>query len=268
MIPELSSLSKEQLLALVDSLSSREALAILYDWKIWARPNQLPPPGDWFVWLVLAGRGFGKTRSGAEWVRMHAEADPNARIAIICPTASDTRDVAIEGESGLINACSPLYRPTYNPSLRRVTFPNGAIAIGYSADEPDRLRGPQHTQIWCDELTSWRYPETWDMATMGLRLGKQPQAMVTTTPKPLPILKEIMADPKTVMTRGSTYDNMNNLAPAFLDQIRKRYEHTRLGRQELYAEVLEDIQNALWKRSMIRYKEPDSDLITTDNLTR
>jgi len=157
----------------------------------------------------------------------------------------------VEGESGLLAIGPPQQRPQYEPTKRRLTWPNGAIATTYSADEPERLRGPQHDAAWCDEIASWRYPEAWDMLMFGLRLGADPRVVVTTTPKPIRIIRELIADPTTVITRGSTYDNRANLAPAFLEQIIRKYEGTRLGRQELNAEILDDVPGALWNRARI-----------------
>jgi len=211
----------------------------------------LPPPGDWRVWLLLAGRGFGKTRTGAELVRTRVASRAARRIALVTPTAADARDVMVEGESGLLAISARRDRPTYEPSKRRLTWPNGAVAMTYSADEPDRLRGPQHDFAWYDELAAWRYPEAWDMLMFSLRLGSDPRAVVTTTPRPTRLIKTLVADPKVVVTRGSTSQNRDNLAPAFLDQIVRRYEGTRLGRQELEAEILEDVPGAMWGRAVI-----------------
>ena len=213
--------------------------------------NQLPPPGDWRVWLLVAGRGFGKTRTGAEWIRHQVNHHKRRRVALVAPTAADVRDVMVEGESGLLAIGPPQQRPQYEPTKRRLTWPNGAIATTYSADEPERLRGPQHDAAWCDEIASWRYPEAWDMLMFGLRLGADPRVVVTTTPKPIKIIRELIADPTTAITRGSTYDNRANLAPAFLEQIIRKYEGTRLGRQELNAEILDDVPGALWSRAII-----------------
>ena len=243
-------LSKTQQAAILKSLSDQELEALEHDWPWWARANQLPPPGNWRTWLLLAGRGFGKTRSGAEAVRANVTAG-RKRIALVGPTAADVRDVMIEGESGLLLIGMPGERPRYEPSKRRLTWPNGAIAAAYSADEPERLRGPQHDFAWCDELASWRYPEAWDMLMFGLRLGNDPRVVVTTTPKPIKIIRELIADPTTAITRGSTYDNRANLAPAFLQQIIRKYEGIRLGRQELNAELLDDVPGALWSRALI-----------------
>jgi phage terminase large subunit-like protein len=215
-------------------------------WRDIARPAQLAPDGDWTVWLYSGGRGAGKSRAGAEWV--HEQVQKGARrIALVGPTAGDVRDVMVEGESGILN-CGPV-RPVYEPSKRRVTWPNGAIATTYSADEPDRLRGPQHDAAWCDEIAAWRYPQAWDMLMLGLRLGTDPRVVATTTPKPVKLVRDLMAT--AVVTRSTTYDNLDNLAPTFREQILSRYEGTRLGRQELLAELLEDVPGALWTRDLI-----------------
>lgn len=222
-----------------------------YRWSFWARPQQLAPEGDWQTWLVLAGRGFGKTRIGAEWVRDEIQSGRRKRIALVAATAADVRDVMVEGESGLLACCRPDFMPEYIPSKRRIVWPNGAICTTFSAEQPRRLRGPQHDGAWCDELAAWRYAETWDQLQFGLRLGKDPRALVTTTPRPTPAIKELVAADTTVITRGSTYDNAGNLAPTFLKKILKKYEGTRLGRQELNAEILDDNPNALWSRGQI-----------------
>jgi phage terminase large subunit-like protein len=236
---------------LVDALTPDETLALLYDWELWARPNQLPPEGEWRVWLLLAGRGFGKTRTGAEMVRARVMARNSRRLALVAPTAADARNVMVEGESGIL-AISPRWdRPRYEPSKRRLTWPNGAIATFYSAEEPERLRGPQHDAAWCDELTSWRYPEAWDMLMFGLRLGEDPRVVVTTTPRPTKLLRALIEDPAVTVTRGTTYENRPNLAPGFLDRIIRKYEGTRLGRQEIEAEILDDTPGALWNRGII-----------------
>ncbi len=247
--------------AIVEATETSDPERHPYCWQLWARPAQLPPDGDWRVWLYLGGRGAGKTRAGAEYIRAQVAARAARRIAIISPTAADARDVIVEGDSGLLAICPDGERPDYEPSKRRLTWPNGAVATLYSADEPKRLRGPQHDLLWADEMAHWRYPETWDMALMGLRIGGDPRAIVTTTPKPVKILKELMADPNTVTVRSSTYENLPNLAPMFREQIVARYEGTRLGRQELYAEILDDNPDALWQRKDIEatrvLKAPD-----------
>ncbi len=236
---------------LIAALNPAEARALLYGWPYWARANQLPPDGDWRVWLLLAGRGFGKTRTGAELIRARAIALAARRLALVAPTAGDARDIMVEGESGILAISPPWERPRYEPSKRRLTWPNGAIATLFSADEPERLRGPQHDAAWCDELASWRYPEAWDMLMLGLRLGTDPRVVVTTTPRPTKLLRELIADPTVVVTRGTTHENRANLAPVFLGQVVRRYQGTRLGRQEIEAEILEDVPGALWNRGMI-----------------
>lgn len=234
----------------IRALSEADALALVHDWRSWARPEQLAPPGDWFVWLILAGRGWGKTRTGAEFVRDRVDLGIARRIALVARTAADTRDVMLEGESGLLNVFPPHQRPIYEPSKRRVTFYTGATATLYSADEPSLLRGPQHDTAWADELAAWQYPEAWDHLVFGLRLGV-PRAVVTTTPRPTELVRALAKRPTTVLTRGSTYDNARNLARQFLAEVRAKYEGTRLGRQELYAEILDDTPGALWSRARI-----------------
>lgn len=233
------------------ALSPKDIAHLFYDWSFWARPEQLPPATDWRAWLILAGRGFGKTRTGSEWVRGLAEKGQAKRIALIGATASDVRDVMIEGESGILKLSPPWMRPEWQSSKRRLVWPNGAQAFAYSADEPDRLRGPQHDALWADELAAWRYPETWDMALFGLRLGQNPRAVVTTTPKPLKIIKNLMNDPTTYLTKGTTFDNKANLPKAFIEKIIKKYDGTSLGAQEIYAEILEEVPGALWSRLLI-----------------
>ena len=245
---------------ILDEFSEGEIEALDLDWTFWAHPNQLAPPGDWDTWLFNAGRGAGKTRAGSEWVRDKVKAGAR-RIGLIAPTTADVRKVMVEGDSGILEVCLasdcdvnniPIGLPNYEPSNRQITWENGAIATTYSAEEPGRLRGPQHDLLWCDELTTWnRMRETWDMAMFGLRAGARPQVMVTTTPKPLSLLREIIADPMTVVSYGTTLDNAANLAPAFLKRILARYHGTRLGRQEIYAELLGEAEGALWSRDMI-----------------
>src|ERR1700731_4744763 len=232
-----------------DKRAVHQALAEKYRWK--PRSSQQPPPGDWRVWLLLAGRGFGKTRAGAEFVRARVMAGLARRVALVAPTALDARNVMVEGESGLLATGPTKKRPDYEPSLHRLTWPNGAVATLFSADEPNRLRGPQHDLAWCDELAAWRYPAAWDMLMFGLRLGEDPRVVVTTTPRPIKLIRELLADPKVVVTRGRTIENREHLAPAFLDQIVRRYEGTRLGRQELDGEILDDMPGALWTHGLI-----------------
>ncbi len=231
------------------SLSQSEAFALERYWPFWARPTQVAPRGTWRTWLILAGRGFGKTRTGAEWVRASVKRYP--LVNVIAATADDARDIMIEGESGILAICPVDERPQYRAAYRRLEWPNGARTLIFTADEPDRLRGKQHQKLWADELAAWRYPEAWDQAMFGLRLGNNPQAVVTTTPKPIELVRRLVADPTCHVTRGSTYDNRANLAPAFFEQIIKRYEGTRIGRQELLAEILDDVEGALWTHAMI-----------------
>lgn len=202
--------------------------------------------------MVLAGRGWGKTRTGAEWVRDRAMSAPDQRIALVARTAADARDVMVEGESGIINICPPWEVPTYNPSIRRVTWPNGSIATTYSADEPNNLRGPQHHHAWCDELAAWRYTDAWDQLQFGLRLGNKPKTLVTTTPRPTDLIRSLAKDKRTALVNGYTMENEGNLPEAFLAKVLDEYEGTRLGEQELYGRILDDIEGALWKASMIK----------------
>lgn len=229
-----------------------------------SRTEQRPPlDDDWDTWNLLAGRGFGKTRTGSEWVIRMAKDHP--RGALVGPTAADVRDIMVEGESGILACARPGFRPQYQPSKRKLTYPNGAVQHCYSADEPDRLRGPQHHYAWADELAAWRYLQyAWDMLQMGLRLGEHPRACVTTTPRPLPLIKELVKDTERVRTvRGSTYANLHNLAPVFQRAVLDRYAGTTLGKQELDAEILEDMPGALVARKHLRWVDqaPECDLI-------
>lgn len=210
------------------------------------------PPGDWLTWLISAGRGFGKTRTGAESVRELVQSGQYGRIALVAETAADARDVMVEGESGILAISPPWCRPLYEPSKRRLTWPNGAVATLYNGVEPDQLRGPQHDAAWCDELAKYPDPQAcWDQLQFGLRLGTRPRQIVTTTPRPIPLIRALLRDPQTVVTRGRTMDNAANLAPSFLRTITDRYAGTRLGRQELDAELLDDVPGALWTRDML-----------------
>lgn len=252
--------------AAIDALTEEQCAELLFDWRFNGRPEQLLPgtPGaalgrtNWLFWLILAGRGFGKTRTGAETVREWAR-NPHERILMIAPTAADVRDTMIEGISGLL-ACYPTgaplrggVRPFWEPSKRLLRFPSGAIGITRSADEPERLRGPQFTKFWADELCAWRFlQEAWDQIQFGFRVKTSTlQGIITTTPKPSKLLNEIMGDASTVVTRGSSYDNRRNLAEAFIKRVIAPYEGTRLGRQEINAEVLQDTPGALWTAGLI-----------------
>lgn len=230
-----------------------------WDWAIWARRSQIAPPQDWRIWLILAGRGFGKTRSGAEWVSAVAERHPEARIALVAANLAEARAVMVEGESGLLSIGAPWRRPVFEPSLRRLVWPNGAQALLYSASEPESLRGPQHSHAWCDEIAKWdnasaRATTCWDNLMMGLRLGENPRAVATTTPRAVPLLTRLLAESAgsdIAITRGSTFDNAANLPARFLQAMRRSYGDTLLGRQELNGELLEDIEGALWTRALI-----------------
>lgn len=238
--------------AFLAALNPVEAESLLYNWRgFLARPDQLMPDGDWAIWLVLAGRGFGKTRTGAEAVREEVQANRSGQIGLIAETAADARDVMV---AELLRIFPKAERPVYTASRRKVEFSNGAIATTYNATEPDQLRGPQHDFLWHDELAKWRYArETWDQAQFGLRLGQHPRQIVTTTPRPIELVKAIVAgqEGKVVVTRGKTADNRSNLAASFLQRIEKRYLGTRLGRQELNAEILGDLPGALWSLSSL-----------------
>jgi predicted phage terminase large subunit-like protein len=236
-----------------DTVYARLAEALQNDWLTMARSEQLPPPGDWSIWIYLAGRGAGKTRSGVEWVRGQIESGVK-RVALVAPTAADCRDVIVEGESGILATSPNWARPTYEASKRRLTWPSGQIATMFSSEEPDRLRGPQHGAALCDEFAAWNNAqEVWDMLMFGMRLGKKPRIMITTTPRPIRILKELVGrvGDDVVITRGRTIDNAANLPPAFLNEIASRYSGTRLGRQELDGDILDDVPGALWTRDMI-----------------
>lgn len=261
-------LSKAELLALLPEkerirelgkLSDETKAYLLRSWSFWARPDQIAPDWLWDVWLILAGRGYGKTRTGAEWVKAQEKAGAK-RIALVAETQKDLEEVMVEGESGLLSLYADGEAPEYRKKPVRLEWPSGAIALGYNGTQPDQLRGPQFDAAWCDELAKWRYArETWDMLQFGLRLGDHPQVCVTTTPRPIPLIKELVADPKTAVTRGRTLDNANNLAAPFLRRIMDRYAGTRLGRQELDAEILGDIPGAIWRREWIdeaRRQEP------------
>lgn len=240
----------------LSSLSEEEAEALLWSWRgFHARPQQIAPEGDWGIWAFIAGRGAGKTRAGAEWVREEWQAGRANRIAIIGETASDCRDVIVEGPSGILAVHPKHERPLYEPSKRRLTWPNGAVATLFNATEPDQLRGPQFDLAWCDELAKWAHPqETWDMLQFGLRLPTgHPRVMVTTTPRPIQIVKDMLAGKlgKVAITHGSTEDNRSNLAKVFLEKVYNQYGGTRLGRQELDGTLLGDIPGALWSLASI-----------------
>jgi phage terminase large subunit-like protein len=232
--------------------TAAERANLLTDWRFWGRGKQQSPFGAWAVWLVLAGRGFGKTRTGAEWFTWRMMRGRYGSGAVVGATAADVRDIQVEGESGLLNIGNPAWRPKYEPSKRRLTWPNGAVASTFSGDEPDTLRGPNRGTAWVDELAKYRYAqETWDNLEMIMRTGDDPQTVITTTPRPTPLIRSLLDDPDVTITKGSTAENRGNLAPAFLTRIYRRYEGTRLGRQELEAEILDDAPGSLWKRAQL-----------------
>ena len=249
-IRDFAGLSAEESAALFAEMTPEEKAAKLYDWPFWARPEQLLPDGDWIYWLILAGRGAGKTRSGAEavrqWIKMGFQ-----YVNLIGATESDVEKVMVKGESGILAICPPDERPVYIGNKHELRWPNGARSLLFSGEKADRLRGNQHEKLWLDELAAWRFADTLDQAMLGLRLGSKPQAVITTTPRPTAIIKGLVKDERTHVTRGSTYDNTANLADAFIHQVIGKYEGTRLGRQELNAEVLEDVPGALFMRQWI-----------------
>jgi phage terminase large subunit-like protein len=261
----LAHLPEDERDAVLSELPPEALAALKYNWEFWARPNQLEPDGQWTTWLILAGRGFGKSRCGAEWVRQKAKDFPGCRIALVGETAADARKVMVEGESGILSVSPPDFMPEYSPANRQLTWPNGSTAYTYNATQPDQLRGPQHHFAWSDEIAKWdRLQDSWDQLQFGLRLGVDPRQVVTTTPRPLPLIRRMIVDPTVHVTKGRTYDNADNLAKPFLKQVEESYGGTRLGRQELEGEVLEDIPGALWTRDVIdnnRRPEAPKDLI-------
>lgn len=254
---ELRSLPDADRAALLAALSAPERDELRWHWDVWARREQLPPPGDWHTWLVLAGRGFGKTRAGAEWVRRVARRHPEARIALVAASLAEARAVMVEGESGILAISPPHRRPLFEPSLRRLTWPGGAVATLYSAGEPDSLRGPQHSHAWCDEVAKWdnaaqRAAQCWDNLLLGLRLGALPQVMATTTPRAVPLVQRLIAQAErgdAVLTRGSSHANAANLPSRFIARMVRSLGRSALARQELDGELLLDIEGALWTRA-------------------
>ena len=239
-------------------LSAAEIEGLRYDWAGWcARPEQLPPPGDWRLWLVLAGRGFGKTRAGAEWVRAIAEADGAARIALVGASPAEARAVMVEGESGLLSIAPHWDRPEWHPALRKLVWRSGAQASLFGASDPESLRGPQFSHGWADEIGKWPTGQAvWDNLELALRLGAHPQIVATTTPRPVALVRALLArvareGGDAVLTRGRTEDNRAHLAEGFLDAVTAQFGDTRLGRQELDGEMMEDVEGALWTRDLI-----------------
>ncbi len=242
--------------AALERMSDRQRRALRHHWHLWAHPGQLAPAGDWQAWLILAGRGFGKTRAGAEWVRTIAEGDPTARIALVAASLGEARSVMVEGESGLLAIAPHGKRPRFQPSRQLLTWPNGAQATLYSAAEPESLRGPQHSHGWCDELAKWhnaadRATASWDNLLLGLRLGQHPQLVATTTPRSVPLLRRLLDHDAVAVTRGSTYDNKAHLPPGFIRSVKREYGQSQLGRQELDGELLTETEGALWSRELL-----------------
>lgn len=253
---KVAALSEDERREIISRLSTEQAAALRYDWDFWGRPTQQEPQEHYFCWLCLAGRGWGKTRTGAEWVKRRVERARDQkrpiRLALIAETAADARDVMVEGDSGIMASAHPDFMPVYQPSRRRIIWPDGSIAQTFSGDEPGQLRGPQFHYAWVDELAKYKYPdETWDNLEFGLRLGDEPQVIVTTTPRPIPIVVTLFDDPLTVVTSGSSYENIGNLAPTYIKRVIQKYEGTRLGQQELHAQILRDVPGALWTMDMI-----------------
>lgn len=251
----------EQRLEVLSGFDADVLSQLTHNWDFWGRPKQqepglLPSGRPYFCWMLLAGRGFGKTATGAQWVKRRVlaarERKQPIRIALIAETAADARDVMIEGDSGIIAESDPDFMPIYQSSKRKVTWPDGSVAHTFSGEEPGQLRGPQFHYAWVDELAKYLYPDdTWDNLEFGLRLGDTPQVCVTTTPRPIPIVVAIHDDPMNVVTVGSSYENIGNLAPSYINRVLKKYEGTRLGEQELHAKILRDVPGALWTMDML-----------------
>ena len=250
-IADFFTLDIDQRALLVAQLSESEKTAIAFEWSFWARDDQRLPEGDWIYWLILAGRGAGKTRAGAEAIRTWVRDFPI--VNLIGPTHDDVRDVMVQGESGLLKTCRREERPIYRRSRARLDWPNGAVSrCLFSAEEPDRLRGKQHMKLWCDELAAWREPEAFEQALLGLRLGVKPQAVITTTPRPSRLIKQLSRDRDAKVMRATTFANTYALAPGFIRRITARYEGQAIGRQELFAEILEETPGALWSRELLQ----------------
>ena len=251
--------------------NEKTAIALYTEWINKARPKQLPPQDvDFFIWLILAGRGWGKTKTGAQDIALYAMRNSNVICAVVAPTFGDLRRVCFGGPSGLLSIipkeCTDNTFGTngFASTNMEIRLANGSKIVGYAAVSPERLRGPQFHRAWCDELASWQYPDAFDQLMFGLRLGDNPQCLITTTPKPLKILKDLVVRDDVYLTKGNTFENEENLAESALAMMRERYEGTALGRQELYAEILDDVEGALWNNAMIEScrlnKEEERDL--------
>ena len=248
----LSLVSRARFQSFLSEVSGQSLALLVTSWPLRAKPHQIPISKDWLIWLLLGGRGAGKTRTGAEWIREQVMERGMRRIALVAPTYQDAREVMIEGESGLQNIGYPSERPSYASSRRRLDWPNGAVGYVFSSEDPDGLRGPQFDCAWADEFCAWTHPEdTLSNLRLALRLGEAPQLVITTTPKPIPALKQLLTSAGLLISRGATSDNQDNLAPNFLAAMEEAYGGTRLGRQELGGEFLEDHVGALWTRQLI-----------------
>lgn len=244
----LASLPEAERQSHLDALPIATKAALRWHWPFWARPNQIAPEGDWRTWLILAGRGFGKTEAGAQWIRHRVENGAKS-IALVAETQKDLEEVMV---ARLLKISPPDMMPKVRYKPVRLIWPNGAEALGYNGTEPDQLRGPEFDTAWVDELAKYRYArELWDMLQFTMRRGDDPRVLATTTPRPIPVLREIMANPSTAITRGSTMENKDNLAEAFIEAVVDKYAGTRLGRQELDGEILDDVPGALWTRAML-----------------
>ncbi len=269
----LAGLEENQLREVVLEMGPDEQDVLRYHWRLWARSEQLPPAGNWGCWLICAGRGFGKTRTGAEWIREIVRHDAAARIALVAASIPEARAVMVEGESGILNCTPDDWRPDFEPSLRRLRWRSGAQAFLYSAGEPESLRGPQHSHAWCDEIAKWdnsadRSLRAWDNMLLGLRLGDLPRVLATTTPRAVPLMRRLVDEASAgsvVVTRGSTYSNVANLPEYYIERMRRQFGGTALGRQELDGDMLGEVEGALWSRALLeKIREPFS----TEPLTR
>jgi phage terminase large subunit-like protein len=248
---ELARIPPDARKAALAELSDKQVETLRWSWRFWARPSQLPPEGNWATWVMRGGRGSGKTRTGSGWIQERATEHPGRQIAMIARTPADARDYMIEGPGGILKNTPPLVRPVYEPSKRRLTWPNGSRATIYSDGEPDQLRGFSGDTAWLDEFAKFRSPkEVWDNLQFGMReaSGDKPRRLITTTPRPLGLLRDIERMPSTVVIVGSSYDNRANLDPSWFEETIQAYEGTRLGRQEIHAEILEDVPGALWSQ--------------------
>ncbi|MBO9516385.1 MAG: DNA-packaging protein, partial [Variovorax sp.] len=252
----LLSLEPAECRALLRAMDEAQRRELRTHWYLWAHPGQRPPSAAWHTWLIMAGRGYGKTRAGAEWVRHVAEHDPTARIALVAASLGEARQVMVEGTAGLLGVARDENRPRFKPSTRELVWRNGATATLYSAGEPESLRGPQHSHAWCDEIAKWdqagrRAEASWDNLLLGLRLGVAPQVVATTTPRAVPLVRRLLGQGDAIVTRGTTVENKDNLPSGFLRSVRVQFGRSLLGRQELEGELIDEIEGALWQRELL-----------------